>query len=98
MDEIITRSNEDYKVLDDAIGTAKTDIEKMLSSHRPSIEGERYLTSEEVCEYFGISRRALQKYRDERTIPHTSIAGKILYPLSGIEMVLEGNYKPPIPI
>lgn len=93
MDDIITRGSEEYKALDEAIGKAKADIEKLLSGHRPTIEGERYLTTEEVCECFGISRRALQNYRDERTIPHTSVAGKILYPLSEIERILAANYK-----
>lgn len=55
--------------------------------------GARYLTSEQVCVNYGISRRALQKYRDERPIPYTSIAGKILYPLSEIERILQTNYK-----
>lgn len=65
MDEVITRGNEGYKVLDDAITKSKAEIERLLSVHRPSLAGERYLTTEEVCEYFHISRRALQKYRDD---------------------------------
>lgn len=64
MDEIITWSTEEYKVLDDAIHKAKIEAQKLISQHRPTIEGERYLTTEEVCFKFHISRRALQKYRD----------------------------------
>lgn len=64
MDEIITRSTEEYKVLDDAMNKAKIEAQRLLSLHRPTIESERYLTTEEVCLKFHISRRALQKYRD----------------------------------
>lgn len=64
MEDIISRSSDEYKVLDEAMRKSKKEVQKLLSLHQPSIGGERYLSTEEVCEKFNISRRALQKYRD----------------------------------
>lgn len=47
----------------------------------------------EFCKQFHISRRTLQDYRDTRIIPYTSIGGKILYPESEIEKILQENYQ-----
>ena len=50
------------------------------------------LTSEEVRSIFGLSKRSLQNYRDNRQIPFTSIGGKILYPQSSLYKLLEQHY------
>lgn len=57
MDDIITRGSDEYKVLAEAISKASKQINKLLSQHRPTIESERYLTTEEVCENLHVSRR-----------------------------------------
>ncbi|KGN72076.1 transcriptional regulator [Porphyromonas gulae] len=68
-------------------------LKEIAETHRPLFGGEIYLTGREVCERLFISPRTLQDYRDKGVIPYTQIAGKILYKLSDINQLLQGNYR-----
>ena len=50
-----------------------------------------WLTTEELMDLTGWSRRTCQYLRDERRIPFSQEGRKILYPTKGIEEYLEGN-------
>ncbi|CUQ85355.1 Helix-turn-helix domain [Alistipes finegoldii] len=91
-EEIITRDSSAFKELRRNILRAIQAVDILIDTHRPAIGNEIYLTSEEMCSIFGISKRSLQNYRDNRQIPYTSIGGKILYPLSAIYKLLESRY------
>ena len=71
-------------------------FENVLTKYKPPLNGERYLTGEQVCELLHISKRSLQGYRDERQMPYISLFGKLLYKESDILAILEGNYVPRI--
>lgn len=92
---IITRESAEYKELSEAMRCVEQTADKLICEVRPSLSGERYLTTEQVMQHFHISRRALQNYRDKGIIPYTSIGGTILYPESKIREVLERNYYKP---
>ena len=68
-------------------------IREVSETHRPLFGGEHFLTSKEVCERLYISPRTLQDYRDQKIIPYTQFAGKILYKASDLERILEENYR-----
>ena len=92
MEDLITRSTEDYRELRKSANRALCLIERLIETQRPCIFDEIYLTGEEVRSMFDISVRSLQNYRDDRIIPYTSIGGKILYPQSAIYKLLEQHY------
>ena len=89
---IITRDSSEFKELRRNIIRAIQAVDILIDTHRPAIGNEVYLTSEEVCSLFSLSKRSLQNYRDNRQIPYTSIGGKILYPQSAIYKLLESHY------
>ena len=91
-EDIITRDSNVFKELRHNIVRAIQAVDILIDTHRPSIGKEDYLTSEEVRSIFGLSKRSLQNYRDNRQIPYTSIGGKILYPQSAIYKLLESRY------
>lgn len=91
-EDIITRDSNVFKELRHNIVRAIQAVDILIDTHRPSIGKEVYLTSEEVRSIFGLSKRSLQNYRDNRQIPYTSIGGKILYPQSAIYKLLESCY------
>lgn len=91
-EDIITRNSSVFKELRHNIVQAIQAVDILIDTHRPSIGKEVYLTSEEVRNIFGLSKRSLQNYRDNRQIPYTSIGGKILYPQSAIYKLLESRY------
>uniref|UniRef100_UPI00307B2418 helix-turn-helix domain-containing protein n=1 Tax=Alistipes shahii TaxID=328814 RepID=UPI00307B2418 len=79
-EDIITRDSSEFKELRRNIIRAIQAVDILIDTHRPAIGNEVYLTSEEVCSLFGLSKRSLQNYRDNRHIPYTSLGGKNLYP------------------
>ena len=91
-EDIITRDSSEFKELRRNIIRAIQAVDILIDTHRPAIGSEVYLTSEEVCSLFSLSKRSLQNYRDNRQIPYTSIGGKILYPQSAIYKLLESHY------
>lgn len=67
-------------------------LRQAAENYSPSIQGERYLTGEEVCEYLHISPRTLQTLRDTRQITYTAVSDRVfLYPEAGIREVLQQN-------
>ena len=68
-------TNEDSQELLQSLDRALPYIEYALKNNKPMFEGERYLTSEELCSILKISRRTLQYYRDRWYFP--------FYPTSG---------------
>ena len=54
-------------------------IEEILKNYRPVMNGEIYLSGEDVCELLHISKRTLQQYRDDNILPYIQIGGKIIY-------------------
>ena len=85
--EIITRENGKvtafFKALDRILDTA---------SFKPTLNGEHYLTDQEVSQRLHISRRILQEYRTTGKIPYILLGGKVLYKESDIENMLEKAY------
>ena len=71
-------------------------LEKLLEKRQSSAYGDELLTDKEVAELLRVSRRTLQEYRNNRILPFILLAGKVLYPESGLREVLEANYRKPL--
>ncbi|MFC4677005.1 helix-turn-helix domain-containing protein [Dysgonomonas termitidis] len=65
-----------------------------MKTHKPLFDGERYLTSEELCSILKISRRTLQDYRSNGILPFIQLPGKVLFRESDIKNVLEERLRP----
>lgn len=70
----------------------RSNIQLILQNFRPVMNGEIYLSGQEVCELLHISKRTLQQYRDDKILPYIQIGGKIIFRQSDILAVLEQNY------
>ncbi|WP_282918740.1 helix-turn-helix domain-containing protein [Porphyromonas macacae] len=87
-------TNQDNQELLQALDDALPHIEHVLKTHKPLFDGERYLTSEELCSIFKISRRTLQDYRNNGILPFIQLPGKILFRESDIRKILEDRFRP----
>lgn len=67
-------------------------IEQILKNYRPVMNGEIYLSGEDVCKLLHISRRTLQQYRDDQILPYIQIGGKIIFEQTDLLRILEQNY------
>jgi hypothetical protein len=54
---------------------------------------EVWLNTQQVLQRLPISERLLQTWRTKGMIPYTKIGGKILYPRSGVDLMLMKNMK-----
>ena len=70
-------------------------IREMRMYYKPQMNGERYLTGEEVCQALKITKRTLQQYRDDGVIPFVAMPGRMLYRESDLLALWEKNYVPP---
>ena len=71
-------------------------FDKVTSNYRPLLNGQRYLSDVEVSHRLKISRRTLQDYRDNGTLPYFKLGGKVLYRESDLEALLQRCYHPVI--
>lgn len=70
------------------------EVGALLRQLASDIDGEVYLTGEEVCKQLRLSTRTLQEYRNNGTIAYYKIGGKILYRQGDIQTMLEKHYYP----
>lgn len=50
---------------------------------------KRWLDNQEVCAILGISKRTLQNYRDNGTLPYSQISHKMYYKPEDVQRVME---------
>lgn len=92
MEEIIMLDSADIKGSDEITAKCAKKLEDLAGKLQKSLHGEVYLTTEEVCKLLKMSSRTLQNHRDGGTIPFTTFGGKLLYPVSGIQEILDRNF------
>ena len=92
--EIITQQDPQMQMFAQLMESVLKKLERYCATARPMLDGEVYLTSEEVCKLLRLSSRTLQEYRDSGTIAYYKIGGKILYKQSDIQAMLERYYNP----
>ena len=95
-DEILTMEDEPIATVVQNMRKGSRWLSTFLEGYRPPLDGERYLTDREVAELLRVSRRTLQEYRNNRVLPFILLAGKVLYPESGLRELLEANYRKPL--
>ena len=95
-DEILTMEDEPIATVVQNMRKGSRCLSTFLEVYRPPLDGERYLTDKEVADLLRVSRRTLQEYRNNRVLPFILLAGKVLYPESGLRKLLEANYRKPL--
>ena len=87
--EVITKDMEEVKAYFEALERGTKYVDNVTANFHPGMNGEVYLTGEEVCRILHITTRTLQDYRAQRIIPFISLPGKTLYRQSDLLRMLE---------
>ncbi|WP_321020651.1 helix-turn-helix domain-containing protein [Bacteroides sp.] len=90
--EVITKDMEEVQAYFEALERSMEYVDNVTANFRPAMNGEVYLTGEDVCRILHITTRTLQDYRAQRIIPFIALPGKTLYRQSDILRMLEENY------
>ena len=92
-DKVLTSEDEPVASALQTLKKAKKSIKGIIENYHPMMDGERYLTDKELADLLKVSRRTLQEYRINRTIPYLVFGGKALYREGDIQRMLERNYR-----
>lgn len=69
------------------------EIKKGISCNSKSNPfSDQWLDTQEVCMLLKISKRTLQYYRTNGTVPYSQIGSKFYYKVSDLEELLKGHY------
>lgn len=90
--DLLTNEAEEVIQQKEMILQLRSRIEEILKNYRPVMNGEIYLSGEDVCKLLHISKRTLQQYRDDKILPYIQIGGKIIFKETDLMSVLEQNY------
>ena len=85
--DLITKDSETTLVLFSSLDRVLENVEYVV------MNGEHYLTGDEVCRRLCISKRTLQDYRDTGLLGYVQLPGKIIYRESDIMDLLERFYQ-----
>lgn len=67
-------------------------VDNLRGRFRPTLFGESYYSDTELAAKLKVSRRSLQDYRNNGTVPFIRLGGKVLYRRSDVERILRENY------
>lgn len=90
--DLLTYETEEIICHQEIIQQLRNRIEEILKNFRPVMNGEIYLSGQDVCELLHIRKRTLQQYRDDKILPYIKIGGKIIFKQSDLLATLEQNY------
>ena len=90
--DLLTNETEEIIAHQTMIIQLKNRIDEILKNYRPVMNGEIYLSGEDVCKLLHISKRTLQQYRDDNILPYIQIGGKIIYKETDLMTILENTY------
>ena len=77
--ELINKDTPQVKEFISSLDSMLNGIESIVKHYKPHLNGERFLSNNEVSKKLNVSLRTLQEWRDTGLIPFIQIKGKIIY-------------------
>lgn len=90
--EIKDHKSEDITLFFENLDELLNSVKEAFKNNSPILNGERFLTNNDVSDMLHISQRTLQDWRDNGRIAYIQISGKVLYKESNVRKLLEDNY------
>ena len=90
--ELINKDTLQIKEFISSLDSMLIGIESIVKHYKPHLNGERFLSNNEVSKKLNVSLRTLQEWRDTGLIPFIQIKGKIIYRQSDIDKLLQKHY------
>ena len=90
--ELINKDTLQIKEFISSLDSMLNGIESIVKYYKPHLNGERFLSNNEVSKKLNVSLRTLQEWRDTGLIPFIQIKGKIIYRQIDIDKLLQKHY------
>ncbi|MEY8849263.1 helix-turn-helix domain-containing protein [Psychroserpens sp. XS_ASV72] len=65
---------------------------ELLRHSRAEVLKDKWIDNQDVLQTLHISKRTLQTFRDNGTLPYSKVKGKFYYKVSDVEQLLQDNY------
>lgn len=65
---------------------------ELIRLSRAELLKNTWIDNQDVMQTLHISKRTLQTYRDNGTLPYSKVQGKFYYKVSDVEELLQSNY------
>lgn len=65
---------------------------ELLRHTRVEVLKDTWIDNQDVLQTLHISKRTLQTFRDNGTLPYSKVKGKFYYKVSDVEQLLQDNY------
>ncbi len=65
---------------------------ELLRHSRAEVLKDSWIDNQDVLQTLHISKRTLQTFRDNGTLPYSKVKGKFYYKVSDVEQLLQDNY------
>ncbi|TDY11413.1 helix-turn-helix domain-containing protein [Meridianimaribacter flavus] len=65
---------------------------ELLRHSRAEVLKDTWIDNQDVLQTLHISKRTLQTFRDNGTLPYSKVKGKFYYKVSDVEQLLQDNY------
>ena len=90
--ELINKDTLQIKEFISSLDSMLNGIESIVKYYKPHLNGERFLSNNEVSKKLNVSLRTLQVWWDTGLIPFIQIKGKIIYRQIDIDKLLQKHY------
>ena len=90
--ELINKDTLQIKEFISSLDSMLIGIESIVKHYKPHLNGERFLSNNEVSKKLNVSLRTLQEWRDTGLIPFIQIKGKIIYRQNDIDKLFQKHY------
>ena len=90
--ELINKDTPQVKEFISSLDSMLDDIESIVKHYKSHLNGECFLSNNEVSKKLNVSLRTLQEWRDTGLIPFIQIKGKIIYRQNDIDKLLQKHY------
>lgn len=89
--QVLTKESDEIQKLIKVLKQISDLLDNESNIYRPVLNGECYLTEQEVSEALKLSKRTLIEYRMSGKMTYYKIGGKVLYRENDILKILEDN-------
>lgn len=91
-DELVTGNRPEVQMFFSQARELTEMFDSISKNVRPPLAGRYFIDDKELAKKLSLSRRTLQIYRNNNTIPYYKVGGKTLYDESEIEDWLNSGY------